>query len=228
MKVFRLYHHGAYTLLASLFLAFITAVIPVDAWSTCTPTMADYIAYPPFLVSKVKPNVLFILDNSGSMNEFAYHEVSGKRCATTQAWTGYNPDREYYGLFNPNKCYRYDNTHHYFYVDGDTVDDPSTPTIFERSTGSDPAVKKFSGNWLNWFTMRRIDVAKKVLTGGRIAPDTTDIVLEGMPTERDYRRIFDDYTTSDDPHGILTGIHAKSVYYTPFHQIWQKPLALQK
>ena len=220
MKIFRFHPHIKYKLLLALLIAFSVSIIPNNALSACSPSIADYIAYPPFLVSKVEPNVLFILDNSGSMNEFAYHEVEGLRCATTHCWTGYNPNKEYYGLFNSNKCYRYDNTHHYFYVDGDTIDDPSTPTIHERSTGSNPAVRKFSGNWLNWFTMRRIDVAKKVLTGGRIAPDTTDTVLEGMPTERDSRRIFDDYSTSTDPNSpaILTGAYAKNVYYTPFHQ----------
>ncbi len=205
-----------------LFLISLTLFLPSGsrplAAVSCPAQMADYIAYPPFLTSKVPPNILLILDNSGSMNEFAYHEVRGRRCYSTLAWTGYEPGREYYGLFNPNKCYRYDNTHHYFYVDGDTVDDPTTPDIHERSTGSDPAVRKFSGNWLNWWTMRRIDVAKKVLTGGRIAPDTTNVVLEGMPTERDKRRIFNDYTTATDPYGILTGAHRKNVYYTPFHQ----------
>jgi len=191
--------------------------------ASCPAQMADYIAYPPFLTSKVAPNVLLILDNSGSMNNFAYREVSGLRCSSTQAWTGYNPGTEYYGLFNPNKCYRYDNSagKHYFYVDGNTIDDPLTPTITERSTGSNPLVKKFSGNWLNWFTMRRLDVAKKVLTGGRIAPNTTDTVLEGMPTDsRDTRRIYDDYTPSTDPNSptIMTGSFTKNVYYTPFHQ----------
>jgi hypothetical protein len=41
-----------------------------------------------------------------------------------------------------------------------------------------------------------------------------------MPTERDLRRIFNDYTTSTDPNSpsILTGAYAKNVYYTPFHQ----------
>ena len=95
--------------------------------------------------------------------------------------------------------------------DGDTVDDPATTTIYERSTGSDPTVRKFSGNWLNWWTMRRLDVAKKVLTGGRIAPDTTDTVLEGTEIDRDQRRIFNDYTTLTDPNNVLTGIHAKNV-----------------
>ncbi len=184
----------------------------------CPGQMADYVAYPPFLTSKVKPNVLLILDNSGSMNEFAYHEASGERCGGDSAWTGYEPGTEYYGLFNPNKMYSYDNAHHYFYEDGDTLDDPSTTAIYERSTGSDPNVKKFSGNWLNWWTMRRIDVAKKVLTGGRIAPDQVDTVLEGTETDRDNRRLFNDYTTATDPHGVLTGSLAKNVYYTPFHR----------
>ncbi len=186
--------------------------------ASCPAQMADYVSYPPFLVSKVPPNILLIMDNSGSMNEFAYHEISGLRCATDRAWTGYIPGKEYYGLFNPNKIYQYDNSNHYFYVDGDTVDDPATTTIYERSTGSDPTVRKFSGNWLNWWTMRRLDVAKKVLTGGRIAPDTTDTVLEGTEIDRDQRRIFNDYTTLTDPNNVLTGIHAKNVYYTPFHQ----------
>jgi hypothetical protein len=207
--------------LAILLLVALSLILssPQYVKAECCPNMADYLAYPPFLTSKVAPNILLILDNSGSMNQFAYHEYRGKRCGKTYTcWTGYDPGKEYYGLFNPNKCYRYDNTHHYFYEDGDTVDDPATTDIFERSTGSDPTVRKFSGNWLNWWTMRRIDVAKKVLTGGRIAPDTTDTVLEGMSTDdRDVRRIFNDHTTAEQP-GILTGGHEKNVYYTPFHQ----------
>ncbi len=185
--------------------------------ASCPAQMADYVAYPPFLTSKVAPNVLLVMDNSGSMNEFAYHETQGQRCGSDTAWTGYEPGKEYYGLFNSNKLYSYDNTNHYFYEDGDTVDDPTTPTIYERSTGSDPNVRKFSGNWLNWWTMRRIDVAKKVLTGGRVAPDQNDVVLEGTVIDRDYRRIFNDHTTLTAP-GVLTGVHEKNVYYTPFHQ----------
>jgi len=221
MKNFYFRPHVRYKFLLTLIIAFSVSIIPHNVLSACNPSLADYIAYPPFLVSKVEPNVLLILDTSGSMNWFAYREVAGKRCdiLSTHIWTGYNPANEYYGLFKANKCYRYDNTHHYFYVDGDTVDDPSTPTIFERSTGDDPNVKKFSGNWLNWYTMRRIDIAKKVLTGGRIAADPTDTVLVGTPDNyTNERRIFNDYTTSTDPEGILTGAHTKNVYYTPFHQ----------
>ena len=201
-----------------LLVGFVFSPIVSALAASCPAQIADYVSYPPFLTSKVSPNVLLVMDNSGSMNEFAYHEVSGLRCSSTQSWTGYEPGKEYYGLFDSNKLYSYDNTNHYFYEDGDTVDDPSTTDIYERSTGSDASVKKFSGNWLNWWTMRRLDVAKKVLTGGRIAPDTGDTVLEGTRTDRDVRRIFNDYTTTTDPNNILTGEHTKNVYYTPFHQ----------
>ncbi|MCP4022237.1 MAG: hypothetical protein GY729_10375 [Desulfobacteraceae bacterium] len=199
---------------AFLFISFILLYFPLNAFAVCDPGIANYLAFPPFVSNRVPPNILLILDNSGSMNEFAYKEVNGNSSEGT-AYTGYIPGQEYYGLFNPNKLYSYDNTNHYFYVDGDAVDDPLTTNITERSTGSDPAVRKFSGNWLNWWTMRRLDVAKKVLTGGRVAPNTTDLVLEGMPTEREYRKIFNDYTTADDPESIITD---KNVYYTPFHQ----------
>ena len=49
--------------------------------------------------------------------------------------------------------------------------------------------------------MRRFDVAKKVLTGGRLADDPGNYVLLGTPTKRDYRRIFNDYTVVKPPRG---------------------------
>jgi type IV pilus assembly protein PilY1 len=177
-------------------------------------TLVDYQAFPPFISATVKPNILLILDNSGSMNEFAYKEVTGYRCAATEAPTGYDEGKKYYGLFDSDLCYKYDNSGHYFYPSGSVVDDPATPNIRERSAGFDADPRRFSGNWLNWSTMRRLDVAKKVLTGGRLASDPGDYVLLGTPTERDYRRIYNDYTVGTDPYGVVT----KNVYYTPFRQ----------
>ena len=177
-------------------------------------SMADYAAFPPFMSATVEPNVLLILDNSGSMNEFAYKEVTGRVCPDTAAFTGYEAGTQYYGYFDPDKCYKYDNAGGYFYPVGPVVDDPATPNVRERSAGFAGDPLRFSGNWLNWWTMRRFDVAKKVLTGGRLASDAGNYVLLGTPTERDYRKIFNDYTAATDPYGVAT----KNVYYTPFRQ----------
>ncbi len=174
---------------------------------------------PPFYTAGVKPNVLFVMDNSGSMNEFAYHEIAGERCWGMTAWTGYDEGKKYYGLFNPDKCYKYDNTHHYFYEVGNVVDDPNTD-IIERAAclASNCTQRCFSGNWLNWWTMRRFDIAKKVLTGGRLANDTNEYVLIGSPHERDYRRIYNDYASTDTPTDGNIVPSNKNVYYTPFHR----------
>jgi hypothetical protein len=36
------------------------------------PAMADYVKVPPFISYAVKPNIMIVLDNSGSMNGLAY------------------------------------------------------------------------------------------------------------------------------------------------------------
>ena len=71
--------------LAILLLVALSLILssPQYVKAECCPNMADYLAYPPFLTSKVAPNILLILDNSGSMNQFAYHEYRGKRCGKT-------------------------------------------------------------------------------------------------------------------------------------------------
>ncbi len=110
------------------------------------PTMADYTAYPPFLIVSPKPNVLILMDNSGSMFYFAYN-FNGSGTST-----GFNPDVRYYGYFNPDKWYVY------------------TGTLFDESANKTDRAKQaneWDGNFLNWLTMRRIDIARKVLIGGR-------------------------------------------------------------
>jgi type IV pilus assembly protein PilY1 len=62
--------------------------------STAEPAMADYTSYPIFQTSSVTPNILIIIDNSGSMNFQAY---SGN----------YDHNTRYYGYFEPYKKYSY-------------------------------------------------------------------------------------------------------------------------
>jgi len=106
-------------------------------------SMGTYAAYPPFLSQTVKPNVLVILDSSTSMSRFAYAE-------TYNMWSEdiSDPIGTYDGYFDTTKNYSYDSTNDYFYED---------------------AAGTWSGNLLNFVCMRRMDIAKNVLTGGRTA-----------------------------------------------------------
>src|SRR4030042_1239201 len=81
---------------------FFTLSTPIDSHAA----MTDYCMVPPYVIQNVAPNVMVVVDNSGSMFYFSY-------------------------------------------FDG-----------FTTST-------EWDGNFLNWVTMRRIDIIRKVLTGGK-------------------------------------------------------------
>lgn len=120
-----------------LFLVAALFVPAGNAWSSCVePTMADYTVYPVFQANVVEPNIMLIVDNSGSMNGAAYPEP-------------YDHNKKYYGYFEPYKKYTY------------------SSGIFFRDTSGD-----WDGNFLNWAVMRRVDVIRKVLMGGKATSRT--------------------------------------------------------
>lgn len=102
---------------------------------------------PPFLETRapIKPNIFLLVDNSGSMNEEAY---SGEPTAR------FDPSREYYGYFDPDRCYRYSSNR---WQPG-----PAAGPNYECTSAADP----FSGNFMNWMLMSRLEVTKKALVGG--------------------------------------------------------------
>lgn len=139
--------------------------------------MNDYCQIPPFISgATVKPNVLLMVDNSGSMNEFAY-KGAGTNASDTPD-TSYQSGSPYYGYFDINKMYTYDNTAGgHFKIDTAAVADK---TSF------------WSGNFLNWLTMRRVDVVRKVLVGGKITPrslaNANYALIHDVPDRDFYKR----------------------------------------
>ena len=111
-------------------------------------TMADYTSAPPFVSENVPPNVLLIMDNSGSMNESAYH-IAGEV---------YDPAREYQGYFAPNKCYSYAST--------------KFNPVTNKAASGNPCTSgsPWLGNFLNYMTMTKLEVTKFVMMGGKCAP----------------------------------------------------------
>ncbi|MBL8075711.1 MAG: hypothetical protein JNL29_15190, partial [Nitrospira sp.] len=114
--------------------------------------MADYTAMPPFIADAVPPNVLLLMDNSGSMNESAYHR-SGE---------AYDSTREYQGYFASGKCYSY----------GSSKFTPGP----DRATTGDPCASgaPWLGNFLNYLVTTRYEVVKLIMMGGKCAPRATN------------------------------------------------------
>lgn len=126
----------------------LTAVILLSAAlalpaGTQAQSMADYTATPPFIVNTVPPNVLLLMDNSGSMNMAAYSQNT------------FNPSTVYFGLYDPYECYSYGSNK----FSPDPTANPSTP-------GTCGTTYPWSGNMLNYVAMRRMDIVKWVMMGG--------------------------------------------------------------
>lgn len=118
---------------------------------------------PLYLANQVEPNVMVMLDNSGSMKEPMYKSGS---------WTlaNFDPNKTYYGIFDASKNYVYDSS---IPIDTSaysvTIDTDGKGAFKESNcTPSASDTTCWSGNFLNWLTTRRIDASRMVLIGGKV------------------------------------------------------------
>src|SRR3990170_1169355 len=112
MKVFR-----ASPKKYSLFVAM--ALVVLLSPSSLRAAMNDYCIVPPYVVQNIQPNVMLVVDTSGSMFNFAYSDgfettstADDHACTTADPCTGFTnpgtyPDYKYYGYFDPDYWYTY-------------------------------------------------------------------------------------------------------------------------
>src|SRR5437870_12960713 len=132
---------------------------------------ADYIATPPFLSTFVTPNVLILLDNSGSMGYRAVCDGTDNgstpytACPTSPQIYGpgapagapFMETAAFIGTFDSLSCYTYDATA------GNTR---FVVTTTKATISSPRAATDRDGNVRNWATFRRHDALIKALIGG--------------------------------------------------------------
>ena len=173
-------------------------------------SMAPYLSAPIFMSNTVPPNVLIIFDNSGSMNAMAYWEEEVIHDDLTPGEydiipsSPYDPTKDYYGYYVAGTM-------------GSRVMYSYSSNKFQR----DPS-GQWEGNFLNWLTMRRVDIARKVLVGGlatsRTGGGNTTLIGED-PTQwgRTYKLELDattleDYTPHDDGDDLYLGLKDGYLY----------------
>ena len=213
-------HFSASTLLGAMLTLIVNptfAAIPNNS----NATNADYDMTPPLTqTTSVKPNVIINYDNSASMLVPAYNDTSfGGWNKGSGTHSDFNSATTYYGYFDSTANYSYDATNGWFYVDGSGT---------------------WNGNFMNWLTMRRVDVARKVLIGGKVrrartaAADTytsvrTEVtvgsdkywVLEAEPDQLDnqrdtFKKVLDASVSTANPY---TPHLEKSIYWMRDGQI---------
>jgi len=146
----------------SLIIAFFIG-LPIQGYPAPAPKMTDYCATPPFLVQAVPPNIMLVIDMSGSMQfpahgpeAFGYYSNQVAQCGSMSAT--YDGTKEYYGYFKTGKFYQYSSNK--FIENGDC-------TVAQWNSPAEWSSTKIPGNLLNWAAMSRIDVMRKVLIGGK-------------------------------------------------------------
>lgn len=190
MKKYVLY--GTIALLALIFIVIIPHKAVKSSLTCPTPSMTDYTAYPPFITStSVQPNIMIVMDNSGSMFNLAYPDgwssTITNNCSTTNCTdftvggTWVYPTNKYYGYFNPD----------YWYTYSSNKFRPQAPKTGSGLTGARAkAASEWDGNFLNWLTMRRVDALRKVLTGGKATGAGANISLQGEKADCNSRGIY--------------------------------------
>ncbi len=88
---------------------------------TPEPVMADYTSYPLFLTDAVAPNIMIMLDNSGSMNFNAYGMYAGDNQLVSTAYNGapYNEDTIVVSSSSDDSEQRDSDGYNYFSGSGD-------------------------------------------------------------------------------------------------------------
>ncbi|WP_250627149.1 pilus assembly protein [Pinirhizobacter soli] len=151
-------------------------------------TMSNYEAFPPGSVAtaapKVAPLIMLVMSRDEQLFNKAYPDYTDLDNDGTVDTT-YKNNFDYNGYFDPNLCYTYA---------GGTFSATGSATAHACSASLGP----WSGNFLNWVAMSRLDIIRWVLYGGTRSTDTAaSTVLERAEIPDDLHAWAKVYTGSD-------------------------------
>jgi type IV pilus assembly protein PilY1 len=114
---------------------------------------------PLFTATAATPMMMLVMGRDHTLYYEAYNDASDLD-GDGDLDIKFKPTYSYEGYFDPQKCYNYDSN-------------LFSPVKVSATCTSD-TTGKWSGNFLNYLTMTRMDVIRKVLYGGTRSTDTTD------------------------------------------------------
>lgn len=161
---------------------FLSLLVGVALGTVAPPVFAGTVAQVPlFLVNSAKPLVMLDMSKDHQLFYKAYDDYSDLTGDGTPETT-YKHSVDYYGYFDSYKCYSY-----------------STNRFEPQGTTADKyCSSQWSGNFLNWASMARIDTVRKILYGGyRSTDSSTDTVLERAYLPNDAHSFAKYYNGSD-------------------------------
>lgn len=124
------------------------------AMLVAAPTQA-----PLFLTGAIEPRVMLLVSRDHELSKKAYNDYSDLDGDGTLDTT-YKDSIVYYGYFDSKKCYSYTNNRF-------------EPAAAVAANTHECGGTHWSGNFLNWASMTRMDVLRKTLYGGHRSEDST-------------------------------------------------------
>ncbi|MGB9935505.1 pilus assembly protein [Thermodesulfovibrio yellowstonii] len=171
-----------------IFLFFISLLIK-DHPTVESIDMADYCYVPPSIGQIASPNVLFVIDVSGSMSWCAYNPKTDREdCCGTSTGCGWTYKGTEEGYFNPDKLYERQFISIPNVGNGYVwVETTGTETTCPKRAYDIDTSKKYKGACLNFIYMTRVDLVRWAITGGKLSsctsndPKKCDPELYGQP-----------------------------------------------
>ena len=159
--------------------------------------MIDYTSYPVTTLENVTPKVMLTMSRDHQYFFKAYNDFTDLD-GDGQLDLTYNNNFQYYGYFDPDKCYSYDERN---FAGGGQIEH-FLPADFTTDYYCDGVSGEWSGNFMNWATMSRMDIIRKIIYGGRRYEDRdSHTLLERalLPTDA---HAFAKYYNGDDIHKL--------------------------
>ena len=161
---------------------------------------------PLFLGSTAPPLLMLTVGKDHKLYYEAYNDASDLNNDGILD-VGYSPNIDYYGYFNSYACYDYDATSNKFVPKSVKTSEEKQAGIKTCNAGSGSSSEyegSWSGDFLNYVTMARIDALRKVFYGGKRTVDTSEqTVLERTHIPQDAHTWAKEYRSySDDGYYI--------------------------
>ncbi len=136
--------------------------------------MSQYTSFPVIATESAVPLVMLAMSKDHQYWFKAYNDYTDLDIPPDgEPETTYKHAVDYFGYFDSRKCYDYESSRF-------------EPKAFTTDKYCDTVSGAWSGNFLNWATMTRMDVVRKILYGGKRSTDTgSATVLERahLPTD---------------------------------------------
>lgn len=133
--------------------------------SLSSMTGAIDIAQKPVFLNPPDPRVMLVMSRDHQLSMKAYNDYSDLT-GDGVLDTTYTDSVEYYGYFDSKRCYTYTGSGRF---------EPSAPV----ASGTHQCSGEWSGNFLNWASMTRMDVLRKTLYGGYRSTDNATTAAVG-------------------------------------------------